>query len=264
VLDCYNRYRPDVLVAYTNPLYHFARALAEQGISPFAPKSIIVGAEKLYAFQRELIERVFRAPVFETYGTREFMLIGAECDRHRGFHLNMENLVVEILDKDGQPARAGEEGDVVITDLTNYGMPFIRYVNGDRAVAGWHECDCGRGLPLMNYVNGRRLDVLRTPDGRMVPGEFFPHLVKDYPRIRHFQVVQTDADSVEMRAVLNGRQDLEDIGTLVQEVRRTLGPEMRFELIPVEHIPMTGAGKHRVVVGLDCSRDGSTLEHVAG
>src|SRR5690606_31785328 len=98
------------------------------------PGSIVVGAEKLHQFQREAIERVFGAPVFETYGSREFMLIGAECPEHAGLHITAENLIVEVLGSDDRPVPAGEEGDVVITDLTNTGMPFIRYRNGDRAV----------------------------------------------------------------------------------------------------------------------------------
>src|SRR4029077_12302961 len=166
---------------YTNPLYEFARYIQREGLSTVSPRSIIVGAEKLYPFQRSLIEEVFRAPVFETYGSREFMLIGAECDRHAGLHLSMENLLVEILDDDGSPTPAGQEGNVVITDLFNYGMPFVRYVNGDRAVAGFDLCPCGRGLPLLKKVVGRQLDVLETLDGRKVPGEFFPHLLKEFP-----------------------------------------------------------------------------------
>src|SRR5436190_1770054 len=186
----HQRYRPDVIVAYTNPLYDFARMLAERGLSPRPPRSIVVGAEKLYPFQRQLIEKVFQAPVFETYGSREFMLLGAECDRHLGLHLTTENLVVEVLDDEGHPVPDGTEGNVVVTDLTNYGMPFIRYVNGDRAVAGWGNCSCGRDLPRLKQVSGRRLDIVRTPDGRHVPGELFPHLVKVFPQVRRFQVVQ--------------------------------------------------------------------------
>src|SRR5262249_25984262 len=152
----------------------------ERGLAAWSPRSIVVGAEKLHPFQRELIERVFRAPVFETYGAREFMLIGAECDRHDGLHLTTENLLVEVLDDEGRPAPAGAEGNAVVTDLTNAGMPFLRYVNGDRAVAGFGACPCGRGLPLLRKVVGRRLDVLHTPDGRRAPGELFPHLLKDF------------------------------------------------------------------------------------
>src|SRR6185437_4278751 len=135
---------PDVIVAYTNPLDSFASMLRERGWRPFSPRAIVVGAEKLHDFQRRRIEEVFGAPVFETYGSREFMLIGAECDRHRGLHLTAENLLVEVLDDDGQPTPPGEEGDVVITDLYNYGMPFVRYANGDRGVAGFEGCACGR------------------------------------------------------------------------------------------------------------------------
>ena len=167
-----SRYRPDAIVAYAKPLYEAARCFSERNIEPFSPKSIVVGAEKLYDFERDLIERVFRAPVFETYGSREFMLIGAECERHDGLHLTAEHLLVEVLDENGNPTPAGEEGDVVITDLFNYGMPFIRYQTGDRAVAGFEKCACGRGLPLLKKVVGRRLDILRTPDGRLIAGEF--------------------------------------------------------------------------------------------
>src|SRR5205823_5583104 len=151
-LKCLNRYRPDTIIAYTHSLYVFARALDERRLSPYRPKSIIVGAEKLHPFERELIEKVFQAPVFETYGCREVMLIGGECDRHEGLHLTAENLLVEILDDDARPTPEGEEGNVVITDLHNYGMPFVRYLNGDRAVAGWGACSCGRGLPLLRKV----------------------------------------------------------------------------------------------------------------
>src|SRR5438445_265248 len=110
-----NRYRPEVIVAYTNPLYTFARTLHERKLRPFSPRSIIAAAEKLHGFQRELIEKVFGAPVFETYGSREFTFIAGECDRHQGLHISMENLLVEILDDDGRPTPLGDEGNVRIT-----------------------------------------------------------------------------------------------------------------------------------------------------
>jgi phenylacetate-CoA ligase len=243
-----NRSRPEVIVAYTNPLYTFAQALKERGLAPFAPRSIVVGAEKLHAFQRTLIEQVFQAPVFETYGSREFMLIGAECDRHAGLHLTHENLLVEVLDDDCRPSPDGQEGNLVVTDLHNYGMPFVRYLTGDRAVAGWGLCPCGRGLPLLKRVVGRQLDMLRTPDGRFVPGEFFPHLLKDFPAVRRFQVVQDNPASVQLRAVLRETWTEADRGVLEREIRCVLGPAVRFEFLPVADIPLTPAGKLQVVV----------------
>lgn len=243
-----NQYRPDAIVAYTNPLYTFARLLDERNLRPFSPRSIVVGAEKLHDFQRTLIERVFQAPVFETYGSREFMLIGAECDRHEGLHLTYENLLVEILDDDGHATPAGEEGNVVISDLTNYGMPFIRYANGDRAVAGFKQCSCGRGLPLLSKVVGRRLDMLTTPDGRCVPGEFFPHLVKEFTPVRRFQVVQETSDSIELKIVTDERWTSSQQAELRNQIVDVLGDAVRFTITVVDDIPLTSAGKLRVVV----------------
>lgn len=245
-----NRDRPDAIVAYTNPLYSFACMLAERGLRPWSPKGIVVGAEKLYPFQREKIEAVFAAPVFETYGSREVMLMGAECERHSGLHLTAENLLVEVIADDGRPTPAGEEGQVVVTDLTNRGMPFLRYVNGDRAVAGFTACPCGRGLPMLRRVVGRQLDVVHTPDGRRVPGEYFPHLMKDYAPVRRFQVVQERADRVQVRLVVTSSWEDGHRVSLEQQLRATLGPAMGVQIAYVEDIPLTAAGKLRVVVNL--------------
>jgi phenylacetate-CoA ligase len=239
--------RPDNIVAYTNALYTFARMLEAAGIRPFSPTSIVVGAEKLHYYQRTTIERVFAAPVFETYGSREFMLIGAECEAHQGLHLTAEHLLVELLDDAGAPVAEGETGNVVVTDLTNRGMPFIRYANGDRAVAGGSSCACGRGLPLLRAVTGRRLDVLTTPDGRALPGEFFPHILKELASVKQFQVIQDDPQAVTVRLVAPDWNE-RDEQWLRREVGAAAGGALRLDLERVHEIPLTAAGKLQVVV----------------
>lgn len=247
-----NRYRPEVIVAYTNPIYEFARYLDEHKLKPFSPRSIIVGAEKLHDFQREMIETVFGAPVFETYGSREFMLIGAECEHHGGLHLSMENLLVEVVNDDGRPTPPGEEGNVVVTDLYNYAMPFVRYMIGDRAIAGWEMCPCRRGLPLLKKVVGRRLDTLRTPDGRILSGELFPVLINNFPSVRRFQVVQTTVERIEVRLVLDGAFGDTEQAILLADIHERVGMEVEVDLKVVDEIPLTSAGKRRVVVRSGC------------
>lgn len=242
------QWRPDAIVAYTNPIYWMARAFEDRGIKPTPPGSIVVGAEKLHPFQREAIERVFRAPVFETYGSREFMLIGGECDHHRGLHLTAEHLIVEITDDDGRPVGPGEEGNVVVTDLYNYGMPFIRYVTGDRAVAAVESCPCGRGLPLLSHVVGRQLDVLTTAEGTHIPGEFFPHLLKDYASIRQFQVVQEEPDAIDVKLIVDDRWSRSLQSQLERQIRETIGEGTGLRFRCVDAIPLTKAGKLQVVV----------------
>jgi phenylacetate-CoA ligase len=245
-----SRFRPDVLVGYTNPLYFLARVIVEQGLQIYAPRSIIVGAEKLHPFQRAVIEKAFQATVFETYGSREFTLIGAECNYHAGLHLTKENLLVEILDDDNRPAAPGQQGNIVITDLFNRATPFVRYRIGDRAIAGLDTCACGRGLPLLREVTGRQLDLLTIADGRVLAGEFFPHLLKDFAAIRQFQVRQTRIDVIELRLVVGPQWNAEIRQSLKVIVQRALGPHTQVVLHEVDEIPLTQAGKFQVVIGL--------------
>lgn len=246
-----NRYRPEVIVAYTNPLYEFARFLDENGLHPVSPRAIVVGAERLYDFQREQIQSVFQAPVFETYGSREFLLIAAECSEHRGLHVSAENLLVEIVDDNGMPTATGEQGRVVITDLTNFGMPFIRYAIGDLAIAGGEACPCGRGLPLLQGLRGRQLDTIVTPDGRRLPGEFFPHLFKDYAQIRRLQVMQADPSQITIKLVAQPPLSPAELDHLERQIREASGPQLRITFRFVDDIPLTANGKLQVVVRSD-------------
>src|SRR5688572_19629487 len=145
----YNRMAPRVVCGYTNAIYEFARQVKQAGLSLRPPTGVITSAEKLYGYQREVIEDAFGAKVFDRYGCREVMMIGAECEQHTGLHVTADNLYVEVL-RGGAPCEPGQVGEVVITDLHNYGFPLIRYRIGDAASWRGEPCSCGRGLPLLN------------------------------------------------------------------------------------------------------------------
>ena len=243
-----NRFKPEYIVGYTNPLYEFARFIQTTERLSFVPKAVISAAEKIHPFQRATIQSVFQCPAFNTYGSREFMLIASECEKHEGLHLSMENLFVEIIKEDGAPARPGETGDLVITDLHNDGMPFIRYRIGDVATASDHQCSCGRGLSVLADVVGRSLDIIRTPDGRQVPGEFFPHLMKEFKGVERFQVVQDKLDHLEVKIIKNGRFSDGEFRFMQDEVSKIVGAGVKIDYVFVAEIPLTKTGKFRVTV----------------
>ncbi|MBU0477484.1 glycosyltransferase [bacterium] len=251
VMDKYlkelNKFKPEAIVGYTTPLYNFAKFIKDSGKECVRVKSIISAAEKLYEYQRELIEEVFRGKVFNTYGNREFMLIGAECEKHNGLHLNVDNLYVEIL-KDGEPVKDGEIGEVVITDLHNYAMPFIRYKTGDLAVYSERKCDCGRGLPLIEDVEGRILDTIQTLDGKFVPGEFFPHLMKEFEEVEKFQVSQKSKDRVNLKIINKKPLKRDRLDFLKKEICKVLGDKTELNIDFVDDIPLADSGKFRVAV----------------
>ena len=173
------------------------------------------------------------------------MLIAAECKRQNRLHINIDHLVVETLDDQQQPTV--EVGDLVITDLHNYAMPLIRYVNGDQGQLSPSVCPCGNPLPLLEQISGRRLDMIVTPGGRRLPGEFFPHLFKDYTFIKQFQVVQSTRDSLDIFWV-TAADSAQQVDALVQALHRQIGEPMQIRVHTVDNIALTASGKHRVVV----------------
>jgi phenylacetate-CoA ligase len=245
--DAIDRYRPEIIVAYVGPLVRLAQWLIATGRKIWQPQGIIGAAEALHEFQRKIIEQAFGCPAFNTYGCREFMLIAAECEQHRGLHVNADHLVVELRQPAGTGA-ATQSGEVVITDLFNYGMPFLRYANGDMATASSTRCACGRGLPLLARVDGRVLDAIRTPAGHVLPGEFFPHMLKDVPGLERFRLVQRQLDRLDLSIVRGPGFDDASLAYIRREVNKVLGDSIELRCDFVDEIPLTPSGKLRVTV----------------
>jgi len=246
-LTSLNRCAPSVLIGYTSMLEYLARYINKQGGLRVKLHSIITAAEGVNTAQRELFQEVFQAPVFASYGSREFKLIAMECERG-GLHISADNLQLEIL-RNGVPAAPGELGQVVITDLHNYGLPFIRYELGDLATVRTDACLCGRGLPLLGAVHGRIPDTIQTPDGKLISGIFFPHLLKEFAWIEQFQVIQKELDRLELRLVTPDRKVAEQgLPELRHAILVVLGQAVRLDVEFVDKIPRTSSGKHRAVM----------------
>jgi len=240
--------RPEVVVGYVSALTALASWALENGVSLRMASSVLTAAEGLRSDQRELIAQAFGCPVFNTYGCREVMLIASECEQRNGLHLNADHLVVETIDESGAGV-VGSAGRVILTDLHNYGMPLIRYENGDVAVSTSRTCSCGRGLPMLERVEGRMLDIIRTADGRIVPGEFFVFVFKDYTWIYEYQVIQRDLGNLQILLVLRpagGEVDLQAVRSRLTEV---LGTQIEVKIDTVAAIPRTASGKLRVTIG---------------
>jgi phenylacetate-CoA ligase len=247
-----NQFKPNSIVGYVGPLVTLAQWILDTGAQVHATNGVITGAETLHEPQRKLIEAAFRAPAFNTYGSREFGLIGAECSAKSGLHVSIDHLVAETVD-DHNHAVSGRVGHLLITDLSNHAMPFVRYRIGDAATLEPGLCTCGRTLPLFSAVHGRTLDLLRTRDGRLVPGEFFPMLFNDFTCIHQYQVEQHDLDHVDVNLVAKAADVAPHMEHIKTELRKVLGPQVQVRINFLDELPLTPSGKRRV-----------TISHVAG
>jgi len=245
--DAIDAFKPQVLLGYMGPLVRLAEWMLATGRRVHRPRAFIACGEAVLDFQRAMIEEAFGCPAFNTYGCREFMMVAAECDRHEGMHLSSDHLVVELLKTPDAPAE-GDTGEVIVTDLSNHGMPFIRYATTDLATPAHHTCSCGRGLPLISRVDGRVLDAIRTPDGRILPGMFFPFLFKETKGVSQYQLVQRHLDRLDLSIVRGPAFDDDSLAFIRHEIHKVLGDSVTVDCHFVDKIPLTKSGKTRLTI----------------
>lgn len=144
-------------------------------------------------------------PIVDAYSAQEVGYIALQCPSHQHYHVQSERVLVEILDEQGLPCHPGETGRVVITDLHNFATPILRYEIGDLAQLG-APCPCGRGLPVLTRIVGRRRNMLTYPDGRTMWPVFTIALGRA-ARYREVQLVQVSREALRLRVVPDGPVD---------------------------------------------------------
>lgn len=242
------RRRPRLVLGYPSALAHLAEFCRREDLPLPRPGAVVASGERLFPEQRAIVEDAFASPVYDRYGCREFSGIAQQCGERGGLHIFADLLVVEIIHESGRPAKSGETGEVVVTDLFNYHMPFVRYRTGDLAVASDASCPCGRGLPLVASVEGRAFDVIVAPDGRSIGGFFWTWLSRSVPGIARFQIEQRSRDGIVFRIVPGAGWRPENERVLASSIAETCGRGFSVRFETVGEIPLTRAGKHRFIV----------------
>ena len=236
---------PVLMDGYAEALDFLAHYLKSRTDLPVRPKALMSSAQTLPESSRRLIEEAFGCRVFDKYGAREFSGIAYECEAHTGHHVVGEGFIVEVL-RDGQPVKPGELGEIVITDLNNFCLPFVRYRLGDLGVAvdPNFECPCGRGLPLVGNIEGRVQSIIQGTHGRFLPGTFFAHYLKEFDHaIQKFQVVQEREGAITFHVVKGGRFSDDVLQEVLATFRKHLGEDMQIDVTFVENIEMVRTGK---------------------
>ena len=241
------KYGPRLLVAYAGAADHWARLLGNERSPIDGLVAIVVSAETLSEEARQRIEGCFKVPVYNHYGGRDLKFVAQECPERSGLHISSEHVLVEIV-KDGRALRPGQLGEIVLTRLDNFAMPFVRYRSGDLGVLSEGWCPCGRSLPLLERIEGRVQDAIVTSDGRVISGPFFAHMLKDCLDVREFQVQHRESKLLRILVVLAGATEFVSRARIERLVKKHIGADMDVVFEVCEAIPLTRSGKRRVVV----------------
>jgi phenylacetate-CoA ligase len=244
--DIFKRVKPSILHGHSHSLYIFALFCKRKKINYINPKGIISTSMMLMSCERATIEEVFQTKITNLYGCEEVGMIGCECEKHEGLHLNMEDVYVEFINNKGQPASDGERGTIVVTSLINKSMPIIRYELGDVGIPYTTKCECGRGLALMKEVSGRVADFLVRKDGSLVAGvSLVERTLTAYPGIRQMQIVQEDLDNIVINLVKGNSFSAEVEQKLEAEFKNFVGGHNTIHINFVHAIKKEASGKYR-------------------
>jgi phenylacetate-CoA ligase len=233
-----------IAFGYASTIARFAAFIEDSGKRVVPLRGVFTTAEKLYPKQREVVSRVFGCQVFDLYGSSEVQNIAAECP-HGRMHINADFVVLET---DRDSAKPGAPASLLATSLWNYAMPFIRYRNEDCADLLDETCDCGNHFPLMTLNVARVSDNFAFPDGRVVHGEFFTHLMYGSDGILNFQFHQTATDRITLwivpSAAPEGARERAIRGAIAQ-IHALTKSSIQVEVRETDVIPLSNAGKHR-------------------
>ncbi|MFC1603513.1 phenylacetate--CoA ligase family protein [Planctomycetota bacterium] len=242
-----NEIRPDVIECYPSVLNLITQS-CEKGNLSFRPKVIFTTSELLLPAWRDNIVRFFDCDVRDMYGSTEFYRLAWECEKHEGYHLDIDTHVIEFLDSQDNPVQAGD-GYIIVTGLYNYAMPLVRYKIGDIARLKEGKCSCGRSLPLIDSIQGREDDYIKLPSGKTISPRRI-NLLDSVEGIKEYVTVQVRRDLIKVQAVKNQgyREDIIDsIKSRIREGCLDEPIEIRVELVGKIR---RNAGKIRTVISL--------------
>jgi len=253
ILKSIIRFNPDYIESYASVVVRLAKELEKCDLTlPSNLKSIISTSETLLPVEKSFIENAFGCRVVNRYGSREFTgSVAQSCpESDEGFHINTELVYLEVVGQNGKQVAPGERGKIVITDLHNYTMPFIRYDTGDYAIWGG-QCSCGRAFPIVAKIGGRSTESLLTPSGKSIsPTELghFLFVLNDYiDYIREYQAIQDKINEVEFLVVPEEKFDSSIEARLQADLKTFLGRDVNIKIKIVREIEREASGKRLII-----------------
>jgi len=237
--------RPDVLYSFPSVLLRLADYFRRKNIT-LPLKCLFAQGEVLPETWRLKIEEAFKTRLYHTYGATEFPRIGFECRYQNGYHLLPHAAVVEVLREDGSPCEPGEEGEIVLTHLNNFTMPFIRYRIGDKGILSPSQCPCGISYPLLQHVTGRMDDFVILPDGRHLSARALTHI--ELEGILQHKIIQKSPSEFEVLVIPSRAFSEETVTAIQNEIKHSCGNEhLHVTVRKVDALPLSRMGKFQLV-----------------
>jgi len=214
------KHKPKLIYSYPSTLIALATYIKNWNVQGIYSKKIITSGEVLTRPARKFIEEIFQSEVFDLYGTTEFPTIAQECNEHKGLHVFIDSYYLEFTN----------DNEILVTDLENYTMPFIRYKTSDFGYLKPEKCGCSSAFPLMEITQGRVSDLIVTPNGKFLRADFFSSILKKNREIKKFQIVQEEQKKLVIYLVIEKSLPGSRINFLVKRCREYVNNSLNISI----------------------------------
>ena len=234
---------PDYLQTHPNVVLGLVQRSMDAGVKPVNLREVRTFGEPVDSALRVTCREEWNVPVTDLYSSMEMNAIALQCPDHTHYHVQSENVLLEILDDAGAPCPPGHLGRVVVTALNNFASPLIRYELGDMAEMG-ESCSCGRGLPVLRRIAGRSRNLVTLPSGEKV----FPEIGREYVLvtlpIRQFQITQKTTEVIEIKLAVTRPLTKDEEKELCDYFTRLFLYAFDYRFVYVDEIPRAAGGKY--------------------
>jgi phenylacetate-CoA ligase len=247
------RFKPKVILGYPSSLWILANELREREIQGIDIETIYTSGELLDENTRRRFREVFGGDTYDGYGAIEVGGVCTECINHSGYHIWADSIIVEIV-RDGEVLSPGEEGEIVVTNLSNHVMPFIRYNLRDLGLMLTENPSCGNYLPLMKITSGRPQYVTQLSDDKQIPAWELISFLLFIQGVKRFKLIQKDLNKFKIKIVKGAGFTNETIKDIQKKFISRLQLRLSKEKIKtvnigveiVDHIPKDKSGKFKI------------------
>ena len=244
-LDWLRQEEPDYLVSFPSNLVALSDYAIANHVKLPPLREIRTIGETVTEQSRLLIQDVLQAKLVDIYSCEEAGYLALQCPETGCYHIQSENVFLEIVDESGRPCLPGKIGRVLITTLHNYATPLIRYDIGDWAELG-EQCSCGRGLPVINKIHGRSRNRLILPSG----DNLFPYLGEHGEiakatgvKVHQFQCIQHTTTDIELKLVADRELSGGEQAKVAALMQKNLGYPFNIRFSFHRDIPRSRTGK---------------------
>ncbi|NQU74394.1 MAG: phenylacetate--CoA ligase family protein [Candidatus Omnitrophica bacterium] len=247
LLDEMRSYKCDILIGYVSVIREITQEIKRRNIKNIHPRVIFLTGEMLSKKDRGFISSVFNGEVFDYYSCSECGIIAWECREHNGYHVDADNVIVELV-KDDKSVCVGEEGKVIITCLNSYTMPFIRYELGDVCILSDKKCPCGIGFPVLKLIAGRSNDYIVLPDGRRISPYLMMATMDKIKRVIKYRIVQETIDKIRIKIMVDSYFSQEEINAIRLDYEKIMGKDISIEIDLCKEIEKNSVYKKHVII----------------